>query len=86
MLIVQEVDRLGRNLLEGLIVLNDLFQRDVAIKVLEGHRGGEHTERALILDLARSSPSTPPCPRRSRLHQIGSPHEQTVRATCSRDG
>ncbi|WP_223838521.1 recombinase family protein [Saccharopolyspora pogona] len=29
MLCVQEVDRLGRNLLEGLIVLNDLFQRGV---------------------------------------------------------
>jgi DNA invertase Pin-like site-specific DNA recombinase len=26
LLTVQEVDRLGRNLLEGLIVLNDLFQ------------------------------------------------------------
>lgn len=29
LLTVQEVDRLGRNLLEGLIVLNDLFQRGV---------------------------------------------------------
>lgn len=36
MLTVQEVDRLGRNLLEGLIVLNDLFQRGFAVKVLEG--------------------------------------------------
>ncbi len=27
MLTVQEADRLGRNLLEGLIVLNDLFER-----------------------------------------------------------
>lgn len=44
MLTVQEVDRLGRNLLEGLIVLNDLFQRGIA--------AGEHTERSLILDLA----------------------------------
>jgi DNA invertase Pin-like site-specific DNA recombinase len=52
MLTVQEVDRLGRNLLEGLIVLNDLFQRGVAVKVLEGIAGGEHTERSLILDLA----------------------------------
>src|SRR3569833_1156416 len=52
MLTVQEVDRLGRNLLEGLIVLNDLFQRGSAVKVLDGIAIGEHTERSLILDLA----------------------------------
>ena len=52
MLTVQEVDRLGRNLLEGLIVLNDLFQRGIAVKVLDGIAAGEHTERSLILDLA----------------------------------
>lgn len=52
MLTVQEVDRLGRNLLEGLIVLNELFQRGVAVKVLEGIAAGEHTGRSLILDLA----------------------------------
>ena len=52
MLTVQEVDRLGRNLLEGLIGLNDLFQRGVAVKVLAGIAAGEHTERSLILDLA----------------------------------
>ncbi|GAA3507676.1 DNA invertase Pin-like site-specific DNA recombinase [Streptosporangium album] len=52
MLTVREVDRLGRNLLEGLIVLNDLFQRGVGVKVLEGIAAGEHTERSLILDLA----------------------------------
>lgn len=52
MLTVQEVDRLGRNLLEGLIVLNDLFQRGIAVKVLEGIAAGEHTERSLVLDLA----------------------------------
>jgi DNA invertase Pin-like site-specific DNA recombinase len=52
MLCVQEVDRLGRNLLEGLIVLNDLFERGVAVKVLEGIAAGEHTERTFILDLA----------------------------------
>lgn len=52
MLTVQEVDRLGRNLLEGLIVLNDLFQRGVAVKVLEGIAAGEHIERSMILDLA----------------------------------
>ena len=52
MLCVQEVDRLGRNLLEGLIVLNDLFQRGISVKVVEGIAAGEHTERSLILDLA----------------------------------
>ena len=52
MLTVQEVDRLGRNLPEGLIVLNDLFQRGIGVKVLEGIAADEHTERSLILDLA----------------------------------
>ncbi|WP_245579885.1 recombinase family protein [Brevibacterium album] len=52
MLAVQEVDRLGRSLLEGLIVLNDLFEQGYAVKVLEGIAAGEHTERSLILDLA----------------------------------
>lgn len=52
MLTVLEVDRLGRNLLEGLVVLNDLFQRGIAVKVLEGIAAGEHTERSLLLDLA----------------------------------
>lgn len=52
MLCVQEADRLGRNLLEGLIVLNDLFEQGVAVKILEGIAAGEHTERSLILDLA----------------------------------
>jgi DNA invertase Pin-like site-specific DNA recombinase len=52
MLTVQEVDRLGRNLLEGLIVLNDLFQRGISVKVLDGIAAGEHTRRSLILDIA----------------------------------
>jgi DNA invertase Pin-like site-specific DNA recombinase len=52
MLAVQEVDRLGRNLLEGLIVLNDLFKRGIAVKVLDGIATGEHTERSFILDMA----------------------------------
>lgn len=52
MLVVQEADRLGRNLLEGLLVLNDLFQQGIQVKVLHGIAAGEHTERCLILDLA----------------------------------
>ncbi|MFT3663243.1 MAG: recombinase family protein [Gordonia sp. (in: high G+C Gram-positive bacteria)] len=52
LLTVLEVDRLGRNLFEGLIVLTDLFERGVGVKVLDGVAAGEHTERSLILDLA----------------------------------
>ena len=52
MLTVQEADRLGRNLLEGLIMLNELFEHGVAVKILEGIAAGEHAERNLILDLA----------------------------------
>ncbi|WP_240778080.1 hypothetical protein [Nonomuraea basaltis] len=54
---VQEVDRLGRNLLEGLIVLNDLFQQGVGVKVLEGIAVGEHTECSFILDRRRRGES-----------------------------
>ena len=50
---MQEVDRLGRNLLEGLIVLNDLFERGVAVKVLEGIAAGEHLERSRPRSRAR---------------------------------
>ena len=52
MLTVQEVDRLGRNLLEGLLVLNDLFERGIYVKVLDGIAVGEHTERTFVLDMA----------------------------------
>lgn len=54
MLVVQEVGRLGRNTLEGLIVLSYLFEHGVAVKVLEGAAAGEHTERSVVLDIARS--------------------------------
>ena len=52
MLTVQEVDRLGRNLVDGLVVLNDLFEHNIAVKVLDGIAVGEHTERSFILDMA----------------------------------
>lgn len=52
MLAVVEVDRLSRNLLEGLLMLNSLFQRGVAVKILEGIAAGEHTERSFLLDFA----------------------------------
>lgn len=52
LLTVQEVDRLGRNLLEGLIVLSGQFERGIVVKLLEGIAAGEHTERSRVLDLA----------------------------------
>lgn len=52
MLAVVEVDRLSRNLLEGLIMLQELFARGVRVKVLEGIAAGEHTERSFLLDMA----------------------------------
>lgn len=52
MLTVQECDRLGRNLIEGLVVLTDLFEQGIAVKILDGIAKGEHTERSLILDFA----------------------------------
>lgn len=51
-LVVLEVDRLGRNLPEGHMVLQELFERGVVVKVLEGIAAGEHAERSLVLDLA----------------------------------
>ncbi|MYR36392.1 recombinase family protein [Streptomyces sp. SID4944] len=52
MLCVQEVDRLGRDTLTGLMTLAELFQRNIAVKVLEGVGAGEHTEMNLLLELA----------------------------------
>jgi DNA invertase Pin-like site-specific DNA recombinase len=52
MLTVQECDRLGRNLIEGLVVLTNLFEQGIAVKILNGIAKGEHTERSLILDFA----------------------------------
>ena len=52
MLTVLEVDRLGRNLPEGLSVLAELFARGVGVKVLDGIAAGEHTERSFVLDMA----------------------------------
>lgn len=51
-LTVIEIDRLSRNLLEGLLTLNELFQRGVAVKIHGGVAVGEHTERSFLLDLA----------------------------------
>ena len=52
MLAVIEVDRLSRNLLEGLLTLNELFQRGVAVKILDGIAAGEHAQSSFRLDLA----------------------------------
>lgn len=40
LLTVREVDRLGRNLLEGLLVLTELFECGVGVKVLDGIAAG----------------------------------------------
>lgn len=34
-------------------MLNDLFERGVAVKVLEGMAAGDHTQRSLLLDNGR---------------------------------
>ncbi|MDR3082769.1 MAG: recombinase family protein [Streptomyces sp.] len=52
MLCVLDVSRLGRNLLEGLLVLSDLFEAGTAVKVMEGIAAGDHRERSFVLDLA----------------------------------
>jgi DNA invertase Pin-like site-specific DNA recombinase len=52
MLAVQEVDRLGRDTLTGLMTIAELFKRDIAVKVLEGVGAGEHKESNLLLELA----------------------------------
>jgi DNA invertase Pin-like site-specific DNA recombinase len=52
MLCVQEVDRLGRDTLTGLMTLAELFERDIAVKVLDGVGAGEHKEMNLLLELA----------------------------------
>lgn len=52
MLTVQEVDRLGRDTLTGLVTLAELFERNISVKVLEGVGAGEHTEMNLLLELS----------------------------------
>uniref|UniRef100_UPI00300845FD recombinase family protein n=1 Tax=Glycomyces sp. MUSA5-2 TaxID=2053002 RepID=UPI00300845FD len=52
LLCVQEADRFGRNLIDGLIVLEDLFSRGIPVKILEGIAAGEHIERSFVLDMA----------------------------------
>lgn len=52
MLTVQEVDRLGRDTLTGLVTLAELFERNISVKVLEGVGAGEHKEMNLLLELS----------------------------------
>ena len=52
MLCVQEVDRLGRDTLTGLMTLAELFKRNISVKVLDGVGAGEHKEMNLLLELA----------------------------------
>jgi DNA invertase Pin-like site-specific DNA recombinase len=50
MLVVTKAKHLAQSMLEGLDVLNDLFEQGVAVKILEGMAAGDHTERSLFLD------------------------------------
>lgn len=50
MLVVKKAKHLAQNMIDGLDVLNDLFEQGVAVKVLEGIAAGDHTERSLFLD------------------------------------
>ncbi|MGM9380545.1 recombinase family protein [Streptomyces antibioticus] len=52
MITVQEIDRLGRDLMDGLIMLGKLFEQGVTVKVLSGLAAGEHTERNMAIDFA----------------------------------
>lgn len=52
MLAVQEIDRLGRNTIEGLQMLAALFDRGIAVKVLDGVAKGDHAKGSIILTLA----------------------------------
>lgn len=52
MLCVQEVDRLGRDTLTGLMTLAELFKRNISVKVLDGVGAGDHKEMNLLLELA----------------------------------
>lgn len=52
MLAAQEAGRRGRNLIEGLVVINDSFECGIAVNVLEGIVAGERTERSFIIDMA----------------------------------
>ncbi|GAA4715982.1 Site-specific DNA recombinase [Promicromonospora umidemergens] len=53
MLVVTRAKHLAQSMLEGLNVLNDLFEQGVAVKVLEGIAAGDHTKRSLFLDQGR---------------------------------
>lgn len=50
-LCIPELDRLGRNMLDGLTTLTALFDRGITVQILDGIARGEHSERSLIIDL-----------------------------------
>ena len=52
LLTVQEADRLGRNLLDGLFVLTELFQRGIAVKYSRAWPPESTPRRNFLLDLA----------------------------------
>lgn len=52
MLCVQEIDRLGRNMIDGMIMLSELFDDGYPVKVLEGIAAGEHRQRSFLIDIS----------------------------------
>lgn len=52
-LVVTKANHLAQSMIDGFDVLNDLFERGIAVKVLEGIAAGDHNERSLILDAGR---------------------------------
>lgn len=52
-LVVMKASHLAQSMIDGLDVLNELFERGIAVKVLEGIAAGDHNERSLILDAGR---------------------------------
>lgn len=53
LLVVKKASHLAQSMIDGLDVLNELFEQGVVVKVLEGIAAGVHTERSLILDAGR---------------------------------
>lgn len=53
MLVVTKANHLAQSTVDGVIVLNDLFEQGVTVKVPEGIAAGDHVERSSVLDMGR---------------------------------
>jgi DNA invertase Pin-like site-specific DNA recombinase len=52
-LVVTKVNHLAQSTIDGVVVLNDLFEQGLTVKVLEGIAAGDHVERSSVLDMGR---------------------------------